>query len=600
MLILVAFASVWLLGPLRPQTATARTGISASLFAANFQLVYMPHGYFNVDTTSNALMHTWSLSLEEQFYLVFPGGLLLWWRLNRRGLWSRRVALGLGGVALLASLAFSCLASHGFGASLARRLGTDVQPLAFYLPFSRIWEFGGGVIIAALAPRLSNIKRTTAEVVGLIGFLMLCVGVTTISGSDPFPGVLAAWPVLGTMLLIVAGFHERAFVRRCLSFPALVWIGDISYGWYLWHWPLIVFARSVWPTAEIAPVIAAFLSLGPTLVSYRWLEEPVRRSSRLVGWRAVGLVGICIVSAVLACVGLRAARSVWIHRGDGPGILASQALHKDSVKGCGPDAVALSEGACQWSTSGPKKGTIYLAGDSNAGQFTEGVVASANALGYDVVTMTHPGCAFVDLEARIQRTVDDVGDSPAVCRAFVLDTVSAIVKAKPALVIVASDSSARIESPSTELWDPYSRAVARGPEAKAEMWESGLHKALAPLSAANISTVDIAPIPHPDNVAVATCPAFRIALDPAQCAPDTSRDAIEQKQRRAREAERRAVSSLPGFSFLDLTPELCSDMQCPSRRDGAWLYRDSGHISVAASVALAPTFARLISARATP
>jgi len=200
---------------------------------------------------------------------------------------------------------------------------------------------------------------------------------------------------------------------------------------------MIVFAHAVWPTSQLPAIIAAFASIVPTLVSYRWVEEPIRHDQRIVGRSLVGLSIVCVVCSVTACMGLRLARRFWIHRGGAPAIVTAHAQHADSIPSCGTGKRVDAGRSCMWPASGSKRGTIYLAGDSNAGQLTEAVVAAGNSLGYDVITRTHHGCPFVDLEGKRLRTADDVADSPAVCRAFVLDSIPAIIKATPALVIVA-------------------------------------------------------------------------------------------------------------------------------------------------------------------
>ena len=398
----VAVASVFLLSPLGPQQATAKTGIAASLFSANVQLGSAGGGgYFSTAATANALLHTWSLSVEEQFYFVFPAFLAVAWHLAARFTARRsrrRTTAAFVLLATAASFALSCYTTY----SGSYRFG---RTFAFYSPATRAWEFGAGALVALAAPALLRRTRHLAQPFAVGGVVLITIGVFTINGTTPFPGVSALMPIAGTVLLIVAGMASTRRVSSVLGLRPAVWVGDVSYGWYLWHWPLIVFAAAMWPGRGWVLVVAAVGSLAPTWLSYRFIENPIRFNGRLVGRRVVPLVVLCIVVPIAGCLGLLLANRLETHSEEVRTFAAANRGHADSGRGCDGARLTEAKPECTWAVDDPR-GTIVLVGDSNAGQFTEPAASAANAMGYNLTVATSSGCAFVDLVAATEATTD--------------------------------------------------------------------------------------------------------------------------------------------------------------------------------------------------
>ena len=275
----------------------------SAAFAANIAL-YLQTGYFDAAAEMKPLLHLWSLGIEEQFYLVWP--LLLMLAARRRWMWQ----------------AASCVLI----ASLACNLWlTAVNPnAAFYLPFSRVWELAVGALLALMRARQSpSGAKTTRPLEHLyathharihtaaawIGLALLLATAFLIDRDQPFPGWRALLPTIATALLIFAGPHT-VINQKLLSQGALVAIGLISYPLYLWHWPLLVFARIARfgsePTIlmKLALVALAFVLAA---VTYRWLERPFR-FGRPAAWKPVGAT---LGLAAAACFGI----AVWASAG---------------------------------------------------------------------------------------------------------------------------------------------------------------------------------------------------------------------------------------------------------------------------------------------
>lgn len=238
-----------------------RSGLSALLVSSNMYF-WRKTGYFDIPAEDQPLLHTWSLSVEEQFYLSVPLMLLAVHR------WlPHRLPVAVIGLAAL-SLALSIFA-------------TDHFPTAnFYLLPTRAWELLLGILLAlGVGPRLAS--RTARDLAAGGGLLLIVLAVSLYGRSTPFPGTAALLPCLGAALIIAAGRSDLSLVGRLLSTRPLVFIGLISYPLYLWHWPIIVFQRSDSflgagrsPVAETMLILAA--SFVMAIFSWRFIERPFR------------------------------------------------------------------------------------------------------------------------------------------------------------------------------------------------------------------------------------------------------------------------------------------------------------------------------------
>lgn len=259
-----------ILSPLGAQQVTALTGIGAMLLVGNIVIAEQTGDYFALEAETNPLLNTWSLSVEEQFYLFFPALVLLVLLRPRK---RPRLALSLVLVIIgSASFALALAGSRGYG----YLLGEFSWLLGFYSPVVRIWEFVLGVLLAIGARHVCRLPRRALSALGLIGLGMVVISYFLISEQTPFPGPMTLLPTIGALLIIAAGLDMRNMTTRILSIPPLVRLGDCSYSLYLWHWPFIVFAIALWPLSPLAPLTAALISFVPSLLSYRFIESPFR------------------------------------------------------------------------------------------------------------------------------------------------------------------------------------------------------------------------------------------------------------------------------------------------------------------------------------
>jgi len=231
---------------------------SSALFYAN-HFFYSQSGYFGGPSDLKPLLHTWSLSIEEQFYLVWP---LLFLVLARwRAGWVQYFVWTAAAISLAASEIM---------------VGRDRQAAFFLAPF-RTCELLLGAALALL-PRRPRMSPGLAELASRAGLVMIVTSVVLLDETEAFPGLLAVPPCLGAALLVFTGMDQRPAVNRLLSTPPAVTIGRISYPLYLWHWPLLAFARYhldrplQWE--EIGGLLG--VSLLAACATYRCVEQPAR------------------------------------------------------------------------------------------------------------------------------------------------------------------------------------------------------------------------------------------------------------------------------------------------------------------------------------
>lgn len=271
--------------------AFSRSLIAASLFVSS-HFFRSETGYFDLDSEQKPLLHTWSLSVEEIFYIVFPLLLILIKGATRAG--QAKILLAIALLSLIAS-------------SIA--LAQDPRsPSAFFLPYSRAWELLLGAILAlGVLPVLTPRYREAASALGM-GMILLAV--FGYSEETRFPGVAALLPCVGAALILHAGASGDSVVGRVLSLPALVWIGTISYSLYLWHWPLLVFAHV--ELGGPVPLWLAVLLLGVAFVlaalSSAYIERPFRGRRALLT-RAQVFICSGLGIAFLVAIGVAGVRS---------------------------------------------------------------------------------------------------------------------------------------------------------------------------------------------------------------------------------------------------------------------------------------------------
>lgn len=581
----VAVAAIGAIGVSARQMA-GRTGIAASFFTSNILLAREAQGYFDPSPALNPFLHLWSLSVEEQFYFVFPAVLMCAVLLSRRLRSEARLIIGVT-VAVIAAGSFAlCVYTTGAGTGAT----SSSAHFAFYMAPARAWEFAVGALLSVAAVRLARVARPTAAMFGYAGAALVVVGAFKIDESTPFPGTAALVPVIGAALLLAAGTATGRGVSGLLGFRPIVRIGDVSYSWYLWHWPLIVFAGALWPGNGGAKLVAAAASFLPAWLSYRWVERPIHTNVRWQGWRAVRLATVCIAVPIAACLALLNAPLPSANAATLSFLRASVFRHKDRVRGCNRGIPIHEEPkTCSWTVPGAR-GSIALLGDSNAGHFTEPVSLAAKRLGYGFSVATYFNCPLVDVDVHMTDL------QPPGCRKFVNRSLRELEADPPALVVLASATPIYLDAGVASLSDPITGTVARSAAARTTMWSQGLERVLRRLQRAGIPTLVVHTVPQWLDWSGRSCAVVRVYYAPRSCGATQSRATVNNFRRQALIAERIAVRAVPLASAVDFIAQLCSPTTCATNHGDEWLYRDGRHLSVAGSIGLTDNFATAMAA----
>lgn len=636
----VAVASALLQSPFGSQQATAQTGMGAMLLSANFVIAIASGDYFASSAKFNPLLNTWSLSVEEQFYLVFPTMLLIGWLIARKTRW-RPAALWLVLPVMIASFVLCLQWSMGVAQAPALEawLGGP-QSAAFYFSPARAWEFGVGSLLALALARWPRVPGSVARWAGLLGIGMILVAAFGLNDRMAFPGMIALIPVIGTSLVILAGSGNRTAVSRTLSIRPLVWTGNISYSWYLWHWPAIVFAVLLLPATPRTYAAAALASLLPAIVSYSVVEQPLRRwrprSWRRGAFMALVTLGVPLALCAALLQGAQLGWGVYDTRtvgldGDGavsllddpvaqddpmaqddpaaaggpalddtgspdapagadqgaagadgldtapagdPSRSDLRAAHEAIKRGC--VNVALDPKRCSWGPANPR-GTVLLAGDSQAYALADGVIPAAAELGYRTIVSSRLGCPFLARES--------TGGNDLPCPPWQNSVLDYALRVKPDVVIIANRSGSYVRPGAKwRMIETASGGVPASAQQARESYDQALTQVVRALRSRGIGVVIVGAVPEMTGYI-----DQRSLLSGVFSAPPFTVGRADSEEYRAPAftAEQSLAAADPGVISFDPIPMLCDDRECATRVGDEIRYQDETHLSVSGALLLA-------------
>ncbi|MDR7384369.1 acyltransferase family protein [Promicromonospora iranensis] len=629
----VTAVGVWVLAPLQHWEQWFREIAASGLYAQNWILAGDAVDYLAAENVASPVQHYWSLSAEEQFYLVWPlliGLSLLvgrlgsapWTRLKadgrhiapgrvragragRQASW-RPVAAGVLALVVVASLVTSVVWTE-----------TD-QAYAYFITPTRAWEFGAGALLS-FAPALGRrpTARTPAEtsldlsagMVAWAGLALIAVSAIVFTSATPFPGAFAAIPVLGTVLVIWAQAPDR-FTTRLAGLAPVQFLGDVSYAVYLWHWPLIVLVPYATGhdlrTLDKLAILAATILLA--WATRHWIEQPVlRHRHRFKPWATftgAAVVGALVVGAAL--IGVQTAREhaqtelAAAAEATGSECFGAAARPPHGAGCTNPDLVGTAVPAPEaagddmpapYSTGEDKcagiareateplaceRGDrdsdvrIALVGDSHAAHYSSGFVEAAEANGWAVDIYIKAGCPFSD----VMRVQDQM--LTTACTGWV-------DRAEELLLDGDYDLAVTSQVRGVDWTPPDGVAEGTTPEAYAE---DGLVSLWARLADNGLPVAAIADVPEPDPAVIEclTAPDVDLAADCRTPRTDATRT-FDPQLKAVERLNRQDVA------LIDLTDVYCDERECFPVIGGVTVYRDDDHLTDTFAGTLAPYLA---------
>ncbi len=529
--------------------ALGRSTLATLGFASNI-LFWSQSGYFAAPALTKPLLHTWSLAVEEQFYIVFPPLIFAVCRWRRSSMpWT---VLALAGV----SFAFSVY-----------QVGTD-DAAAFFLPFGRAWEFLAGTWLV-VSPWRDRELRSVRQVAGWAGLAAILAAAVSYDGRTDFPGHGALLPVLGAAALIWSGERGHPVTRALSTWPA-VSIGLVSYSLYLWHWPVLVLARAwlVVPPTPLQTAGLVVLSFVLATATWRWVEQPFRR--RRGAARA-------FAGAASAAAALGGAAAFLVLASGLPGRVPAE------VNRLAAAAETVRQTDC-FQRSAPEPGSACRLGESGDPDFVLWGDSHARAVvpGFDELAREHglAGLAFGRGGCPPLASVGRGAREP--CRRMAREAIEYLV-AEPGLrtVVMAARWDLYLQGGAL-----YGRAVSEeGEEAEGERgrFARALEATVRRLREAGLKVLLLGPVPEIPYDVPRALAASRFLNRHVELGPDRASFEARQAGVLAMLAD---LAARPGVSLVLPHAALCQSGTCHVIAGGEPLYFDDSHLS--------PTGARVV------
>lgn len=566
MLVVVSLLAVVIVPPpLQPFQALGAG--TAALWLSNMHFALLRLDYFGPGADNNLYLHTWSLGVEEQFYLAWP--LLIFialraWRPQRHGLHVARLKL-LMGVIFAASLGL-CV------------LWTSAEPpWAFYLMPARAWEFALGALIFMQARPAALREAGDASPAGdlstgpsgrLLGFLgvFLVLAAAVLYGPDmPYPGLRALLPAAGAALLLYAGVAcPGTGAARWLSARPLQALGRVSYAWYLWHWPILLLGEQIDPGASLpARLGLAAIALGVAVLSFEWVESPLRRNGTLLSRPGYTIAGalLLMLFANVGAIRWYDSVSAWL---DAPAQQQLTAAREDAPSiyrmGCDTWYHSARVNVCGFGKSDARH-TAVLMGDSVGAQWFPALHRAFDKQGWRLLVITKSSCPMVD--ARMFYPL--IGREYSVCDTWRRRALAYVRTIKPDVLLLGS----------TAIY-PFSRT----------QWINGTRDVLDHVVpyAGQIDMIRSTPHLEFDGPGCLLQHRWLRQLHLGTTCESSAKNGVNSRVWRW---IGKAVSGFPNVRMLDMNRYVCPRGSCSARQHGIVVFRDSQHITATFARSLA-------------
>ncbi len=542
---------------------TSDTARSAVLYYSNYYFAGEESDYFGSDTEGNPLLHFWSLSVEEQYYLVWPlvFAAVGFWATRSKSTKSRTVLLS--AITLVIAISFV----HSYLLSAEGSAG------AYYLTTSRAWEFAVGALVAVLVRKRPNVLASSVRSISAIaGLGLLAVSLIALDFA-PFPAPAGLLPVAGTILFLWAEVPETTLLGRLMALSPVQYLGRLSYSWYLWHWPFLVLGQQyLQSTTPITRIALVGLSLVAAVATHHLVENPLRYSSQLkTKTRSYAFGLLTIVFGFAGAFALTSAAEAKLAE---PELAALQDLRQpwydEATRdfACASSDVELLQQNCTFGTVDSSTNVLLL-GDSNAEHWLPTLTTLGEQNNFSVTLRVRGGCPAPAVVAT--GTID-----PATCSNLQSETSTLISELDPDLIVISNTGNYATEMLGND-------GAFLSDEGRRLLW---MEK-----TAELLDEIDQYPI-----LWIKPIPTF--SYDPVDCLSSKSESECTNPIGPATNSASRQGSWTEEAINLRGTPDsivtfdplttLCNETDCPLVIDGVYVYRDNTHLSAPMADYFAP------------
>jgi len=581
----VVLMSFYFQSPLFDQRETGKMAVSSMLGLSNLVAYESPTGYFQQGLTPNPLLNTWSLSVEEQFYIGFSLILLLVFSLAK---WTKtyrisRLLIGFFiGITLL-SFALNVATTFRTPGTLLF-LPDFINPdFSFYSPLTRAWEFGIGVLLALFA---CNIRRISfARFTRFMGLVLIIGSALLLNKEMSFPGFVVLLPVVGTALVIISGQTKSPENTASLNNKVLVSLGDASYSWYLWHWPFIVFAIAFFGSSLWVTGFASLLSLAAAFISLRFVENPNRKMKITSSAQSLLKIFIWFSPPIILGLGLLFfSNNLWFSEALRSFDRETQSS-KNFKEECdtGFEDFGIGSRVClQKDLTGGIP--IYLVGDSVAGRYESPLREIANREERSLNVLLHAGCPYLGIDLFYFDGHSETPDES--CQLANKNFSQVLSEVKPGLVILAS-SSVPFYSMDRAV-SVNGNSPTASPRQKSEMLREGLSALIAELQMMGHRVVVTQSPPAffvrlnyfepQDHWAATKCAGVALFDVAKNCGMKLAFSSIDEYQGDSRLATKLATEET-NTQIIDPRLSLCGSKDCSTNDGNTWIFSDGIHLS---------------------